>query len=551
MRQVVRFTLAAVLLGVTTPSAQSPAGLAQTRDPQTAAQPVGTASLSGTATIIVNGQPSPIRRARVTLQSATLSPRTTDTDTQGRFRFDRLVAGAYQIVVDKSGFVPIGRVPAVELKDGQAATANVMMQRGGVIAGRIVAGDGEPVIGITVSAVRLGFGPYGKKAVAVRQTTTDDLGRYRIHTLQPGEYYIEAAPDPLRMLSAQAAPGKTPKPTKSYFDGTLRLNDARAVTLAAEQELADMDFTVGSAVVSTVSGRVTTTSGKPPASYTMRLQRVGAPTGEVRCFLGRPGDTSASFQCPNVAPGDFWLLVFAHGTPDIGAEFSVTRLTVDGQDLPDVAVTTALGVPVNGQVAAEGGVALPPGARVAALETDYEVPSITPGTPATPPAIVGADGTVAFPGLIGPRLFRLVGFPDSWAISGVQLDGVDISDTPVAFTSERPAVLHLAFTDRTGSVTGTVLTAVGKPAAGQRVVVFLDDARRWAARSRFIKSVELGADGHYTIKGLLPGKYLVAVSDVLDDGAWEDPDVLARLRPTAAPIVVTAGSPVTLDWKLK
>jgi hypothetical protein len=106
-------------------------------------------------------------------------------------------------------------------------------------------------------------------------------------------------------------------------------------------------------------------------------------------------------------------------------------------------------------------------------------------------------------------------------------------------------------TPRTGSLEGTVLDANRQPAVKTRVIVFADDARQWSFRSRFIRTVETGATGHYTITGLLPGQYKVAFIDLLDDGAWEDPDVLTRLRPLATPIVIAGTERLTVDWRMK
>ena len=57
--------------------------------------------------------------------------------------------------------------------------------------------------------------------------------------------------------------------------------------------------------------------------------------------------------------------------------------------------------------------------------------------------------------------------------------------------------------------------------------------------------------GRYEIAGLLPGKYFVVAVEDMDDGAWNDPDVLLRLEATAAPLTVTEGQRVTLALKLK
>jgi hypothetical protein len=510
----------------------------------------GTATLAGTVVVTVDGRQSVVRRARVVV-TANGTADTTDTDTSGRFQLDHLQAGSYRVVVNKFGFVPAGRPTIVDLKENDHATTTVLTVRGAAIEGRLTTADGEPAIGLTVSAGRLGYGPYGRFVVATQQTTTDDLGRYRVHTLPPGEYYLEAAPDPLRMLQVSALQGSIPKPTRTYFSGaaagTARLNEARVVTLDVGQQASDLDFSVAEDVLSTLTVKVTSAAGAlppGPAPFIPRIQRVGAPWGEVRCSLMPAGDA----QCRNVPPGEFWVLIAARPGPNAPVEYSATRVTVAGHD-QDLTVTTGPGATVSGRVDTDAGTPLPPNLEVVALGTDYELPSPALGRPASAPSAPATGGAFSLSGLVGPRLFRVNGLPDGWTVKSVRLGDTDITDTPTAFGAMPVAPLQLVITAQTGSVGGAVFDVTGQPAVGSRVVVFSSDAQTWGARSRFIATGEVGPSGRYLLHGLLPGRYLVAVVGDMPDGSWEDPERLARLQPMATAVTVTAGATATLDWR--
>lgn len=525
------------------------------------AAPSGTASLAGFVTVLANGQSSPLRRARVTLQSDTGAPaETTDTDTEGRYRLEHLAQGTYRITIDKPGFVPLGRLVPIAIRAAQAATSNIQMIHSAAMEGRVTTPDGEPVSGFTVSAVRLGYGPYGKKSIAIRQAVTDDRGHFRVHTLAAGEYYLEAAPDAIRLAgSAQAPPGSL-RPLRGYYPGTPRLNDAGVVVLAAGQEADNLDFPITISALSTVAGRVVLSSGQTPATIGVRLQRVGAPQGEVVCFsLGQfsaaqgPG---AQFQCSNVPPGDFWVLVAARATPTAVPEFFAATLAVTGQPMSTVTVTTGPGTPIAGRVEVEGGAPLPRDLQITALETEYELPSAAPqgppssAPPAPPPGIVGADGTFAFPAVFGPRLIRPTRLPDGWAVKSVWLDDTEITDIPTTFAAiDKPRAVRVVLTTAVGSISGAVTDQSNRPAGGARVVVFSEDQKHWGARSRFIKTVEAGPDGRYAITGLLPGRYHVVAVDVLDEGTWEDPDVLGKLQTYGGARVVVGTEKLDVNLK--
>jgi hypothetical protein len=549
-----RVTWLSACLAGTIAFAQTPVQTPPARDAHAV---VGHSSIDGVVTATIDGRQSPLRRARVMVTSD-IASQTTDTDTSGRFHVDQLPAGSYRISISKFGFVPAGGLAPLPLREGQGATVALMMQRGAAVEGQLLTSDGEPAVGLNVSAVRLGYGPYGKRPIAAQQTTTDDLGRYRIHTLPPGEYYLQAAPDPLRALNDRGPMGPAPRPMSTYYaggagPGTPRLDNARVVSVGVGQDMSGVDFTLSSGTYASLVTKVMLSSGIAPANFSIRIQRVGSPSGEVRCFLNparSPNDVPTA-QCPLVPPGDFWILVMAKpATPNAAPEFGISRLTMAGRDVQDLAITTAPGVPVTGRVEAADGAALPANLRVAALETDFEYPSGVADTPAVLPAPVAADGSFTFAGIPGPRLLRVMNLPADWVVASVAAGETDVSDTPTAFGAGAPATgIRVVVTQKTGAVNGVVLDANGQPKPGARVVIFPADNRQWHVRSRFVQTAEVGADGRYSIRGLLPGKYLAAVVERLEDGAWEDPDVLGRLQPTATPVTATAGATVTVDWR--
>lgn len=513
----------------------------------------GTATLEGRVTIMRDRQPEPVRRARVMLQSAGATVQIADTDTTGAFQFHAVPAGTYKLAVDKPGFVPVGHISPLELRDEETTQATVTMQRGAAIEGRLVTQDGDPAVGLVVSAVRLGYGPYGKKVVSIRQTKTDDLGRFRLHTLVAGEYFVEAKPDTLALLNAPVILGNPPKLARTYYAGTARLSEAGVVVVAAEQQVGNISFTLAAAVTARVSGNITLANGQLPFTYTVRLQGAGAAPGDVRCWLNSSDPTDHSFDCPNVPPGDYWLLAAARATPAAELEFSATPLVVQGQDIRSLTIRTAPGVAVHGRVEVEGRGPIPAGLQVVALDAEYEYPNAdrAPG-PAVTPAAVGADGTFVFGSLAGARVFRLARAPENMAIQSVSLDSVDISDQPTSpVASEKPATIRIVVTSGTGSITGSVTNGAGQAAAGALAVAYSTDNRRWGARSRFVRTAEVSTGGRYTIRGLLPGDYRVAFVDDLEEGAWEDPEVLARLESVATRVTLGAAATQTVSGRIR
>jgi hypothetical protein len=350
------------------------------------------------------------------------------------------------------------------------------------------------------------------------------------------------------MVQVPGLQGPVPKPTRTYFGGavagTARLDEARVVTLDVGQQVSGLDFSVVENLLSTLTANVTTAAGAAPGSFSIRVQRVGAPPGEVRCALSPGG----SARCSNIPPGDFWVLIAVRPSPTAPVEYAATRVTVDGHD-QSLAVATAPGVAVGGSVDTDGGVSLPPNLEVVALDTEYEVPAPAPGQSTAAAAAPVASGVFALSDLVGPRLLRVTGLPAGWIVKSVRLGDTDITDIPTTFEATSTTALHLVVTSQTGSIGGAVFDVTGRPAVGSRVVVFSSDARTWGARSRFIANGEVAATGRYLLHGLLPGAYLVAVVSDVPDGAWEDPEQLARLQPTATVVTITAGATATLDWR--
>jgi hypothetical protein len=534
---------------------------AQGRDRPAPAPPVaaGTLTLSGTVVLNEGSPPTLVRRARVTLTFDGAYPtQTSDTDTDGKFRFDNLPAGTWRILAEKPGFVPVDPGPGratvrplvVTLSPGPSPGLSLVMQRAAAMEGQVLNDKGEPAVGILVAAVRLVYGPYGKRPAVVRQATTDDLGRFRVHTLPAGDYYLDAAPDPFQAVTGPPPSGDRQQGlARSYYPGTPRLDEARIVALAPSQEVSNLDFRLTAARMAGVKGRVVDASGRAPANFGFRIQRVGAPPGEVR----GTGTQNATFQFPSVPPGEYWLLASAQPGPGADLEYAAMRVNISGQDLSGLTLSTTKGAVVNGRVEVDGGAAVPANLQVIAHEMEFELPSPQPAPPPASPAAgtVGGDGAFAFPSLFGSRLFRMDHLPDGWALKNVFLDDADVTDAPVEpGGSPRPRMLRVVITNRTATVSGTLDAAQGGPSAG-RVVVFGEDPRRWGVWSRTIKTVEVLADGRYAIAGLVPGKYLIVAVDDLDDGAWNDPEVLGRLQATAAPLVVTEGQKITVALKLR
>jgi len=261
----------------------------------------------------------PTERPAAGTMGVPVRPFTTTTDREGRFQVADLEPGRYRIMVQKAGFaMPLdGGVPPLDLGAGERRGIEISLQRGAVIVGRVLDEAGEPLPDVRVIAMRkMAMGPPGGKtyAEALRPAgpgaQSNDLGEFRLFSLPPGEYYVQATPRPdFGAVAASTPRTRTLLPT--FFPSTSDQAGAEPITVGAGQTSESLVITMVGAPAFQVSGVVVDDSGKPVPNAFVRLGQDNANGGPT--FMMQPPnqshtDPAGRFSLGNVTPGAYTLL---------------------------------------------------------------------------------------------------------------------------------------------------------------------------------------------------------------------------------------------------
>ena len=292
---------------------------------QSAAPP--TAAVSGR--VLEEGSQAPIPRAEVWLTpsqprpDALLSPdhaRMAVTDVDGRYAFEDVEAGRYSLGVQKPGFALPNRaqIQDVTLAPGERRQdANVLLQKGGVIAGRVLDDTGEPVVDVRVMAMRAAagapdarfLGPEGP-FVPGGQGQTNDLGEFRLFGLPAGEYVVQVMPRP---DFGGSAGGRTTTTLTTYFPGTSDRAAAEPVRVGAGQIVGEITIRMIGVPAFQVSGVVLDDARRPVANAMVRMsdERTADPAFAMALLNQTRTDASGRFSIFNVPNGTYTLVAIA------------------------------------------------------------------------------------------------------------------------------------------------------------------------------------------------------------------------------------------------
>jgi protocatechuate 3,4-dioxygenase beta subunit len=531
----------------------------------------GSGTISGRAEIVEPNLRAPLRRATVTLRSESGDlTRTTATDADGLYRFAGLPAAKYRVSVEKAGFLATPGIdsgnpfPESSLANGAQLVVNFIAERAVALEGRVIEDTGRPIADLTVTADRVADAS-GRPVISSSSFSakTDDLGRFRVHTLPAGGYRVSATP---------------PSPASGarlYYPGTEKIQDAPTLVTAAGQTMDNLTFVVATGSLPAMAAEAMATQeldalnaptrGGNWAQITGRVTRSDAgqpiPNAAVKLSTGAGAllrtawtDGAGEYSFGRVMAGAYQVSVSADGyakTPGGGG-----RITVgDGERLKKDLVLIPLSA-VEGRVLDEfgdpaPGVFLHVAPRAAVAE---------PGMP-PPPRIVIAPtddrGWFRVSGLVAGEYY-LMALPEPFARSGpaafpitslpLQLGaGIDAHGVNLMLPPATTAVISGIVTDATGRRVPKALVTLSPVLDGPLKGIFRAPVTADANGNFFYPSVPAGT---YLVAAMAPGALQIGSLTITTP---TEPFVIAvKPLPTASGrVTFDGGAPPVLRQSLQ
>lgn len=115
-------------------------------------------------------------------------------------------------------------------------------------------------------------------------------------------------------------------------------------------------------------------------------------------------------------------------------------------------------------------------------------------------------------------------------------------------TEGAPEDLTIKISPYGGAIEGSVQNAKDEPAAGV-LVTLIPDASHPSVLWLF-KTADTDQNGHFTIHGVRPGEYRIYAWEMVESGAYQDPDFLKPYESAGETVSIKERSHETVQVKL-
>jgi hypothetical protein len=485
----------------------------------------------------------PVRKARVSLHPSDPSKTvyTVESDAEGKFHLDKLDPGRYTLQGEKAGFVagwygatrPDGPGSTIELKGADlkgsnAAVSNLILKLipQGVIAGRVLDDESEPVAGVMVLALHSVYWNGHRQLIPAAggaQIQTNDLGEYRLSNLPPGRYYVQSSARKLTNIQIGGGLGVEKQQSDApeeglvpvFFPNAPDASSASPVEVGPGSEVRGIDLRLKKERVMRISGKIMDASTGEPlkAGVIMLYRRTTGVMSMVPSAMLVVQGGKGEFELHGVAPGEYNVMAMATSDPQ-NMKMSMSRLDVGDRPMKDVVLNVGAGadVPVSAQLAA--------GAK-----GDLDIVRITLQGDDNPMASLatvqlGKDGSGVMKH-VSPDKYKIMvsGIPPDDYLFAARMGRTDVLENGFDLRNGVAGPLELTIGGPAAKLSGTVKNDNGELVRGAIVTVVAKDPKQ---RTDMSHSATTDQNGHFLIAGLVPAEYRVYGWEDIEAGAGED-----------------------------
>jgi len=499
----------------------------------------------------------PLKTATVQLQSLQNLAHIASvvTDVGGRFELNGIDPGRYRLKVSRTGFVTqeygqkTPNDPGTEIRLAAGQNLRDLLFRlipWGIIAGRVLDEDGEPLPWAQVSALREVYS-HGKRKLSLELLVpTNDLGEYRLFGLKPGRYFISAKFRPgLHVIGRgevreDEMEDSRPEFMPIYYRNSPDPAGASTITLRAGEEIPAVEILLRPVSTFRVRGRVynIVAGRRSNAGVIVQLEQRNS-----NMAWGPPDhrtiveNADGSFEIAGVLPGSYTLSAywFEDGKPYQARQ----PVELGNADVEGVNLTITQGAQIYGRIVWDGKPSLDREellVNIAAADSRISFNT---------PARVQGSSFILKDVFEGTYRLGTQGQSKDCYLKSVHYGANDALESGFTVLRGAQPSIEVTISSQGARVSGAVTDKDNLPLTGVWVVLVPDEARR--DQSRLYQRIATDQYGHYLLRGIAPGDYKIFCWDEVEDGAWEDPDFLKTFEDRGQKVSVAEADAKTVD----